>query len=58
MPVLDGYQMALKIKTLICENNLQMVPIISQSSNEISEQELLKQRKFRIDGYLTKPAVP
>ena len=43
MPILNGYQMALKIKTFIFDNQLNDIPIISYSSNEINDDEILKQ---------------
>ena len=56
MPILNGYDMSLKIKNLISEFKLQDVPIISYSSNEINPQEIKKQKLHKIDNQMMKPA--
>ena len=56
MPLLNGYEMTLKIKDYIQENNLIDIPIISFSASLLDDQELELQKKFKFDDQLTKPS--
>ena len=55
MPIINGYEFALKLSSLQDEQDYK-IPLISYSSTSMNSTELKKQISFGFDDYLEKPA--